>query len=456
MPARFRVRPHLLVHLIVLGVLGLLWPRAPLQRLDVFDQPFYLGIAFDIVHSGRFTDGYFFARDYPDGARPAGMRFGPLYPATLAALATVDPVLRRDMDCEVRGRGHDEACGRAAPSARWLQFALLVFAFAAVWRIGRQLAPARPAVAAAGLALALATAPTLLASANYLMTETIAFALTTWFTEALVAAVVTDAARRAAVAAAIAGALLGLASLCRPGFAALVPAVAAGLVLVRAARWPRALSFGGAALLVLAPWVVRNDVVLGRAGLSFGYAAHTLAQRVAFDGMNGREYALSYLCWLPDGNGLGRALVGPHACDRFGWNDRPDTFYAIGMDRLVPATRRAAGSDANWLPYLLRHDVLAHPLRHALTTIPLALRGLFVAHWWGFVLGIAAAWWTARAWRARDRGVLALALPAWAMLALNAAVAVDQPRYNFMLIPLLALAGGFALVNRTTAGKRSS
>jgi uncharacterized membrane protein len=91
------------------------------------------------------------------------------------------------------------------------------------------------------------------------------------------------------------------------------------------------------------------------------------------------------------------------------------------------------------------------PLKHVLVSIPLALRGAYVAHWWGFVLFIACLVWTVRAirkaWALYFDGAsfLVMALPAWFMLALNAAVAVNQVRYNLMLIPAYAVAGALSV-----------
>jgi hypothetical protein len=66
------------------------------------------------------------------------------------------------------------------------------------------------------------------------------------------------------------------------------------------------------------------------------------------------------------------------------------------------------------------------------------------------VLLIACLVWTVRALRRPrigesrfDRGVyLVTMLPALFMLAFNAGVAVNQVRYNLMLIPAYAIAGG--------------
>ncbi len=426
---------------LVLAVLTALWPTVRRPPLRAFDQPFYLGIAYDLVHGRRFTDGYRFSAVQPDGLRASGMRFAPLVPALLAAEAELDPTLRRNMDCLVRGRGHDTTCGADAPFARFVQFAMLVATLWMVLPIALEAGLAPPAAVAA-LGLALLAAPTLLSNATYLMTEIPTLLCTTAGTWAFVAAVRHGRRRTAALA----GLLFGLATLCRPAFLYL-PALLALMLLTapRARRaWQAALLLGAAALAVL-PWIVRNTLVLGRPGLTFGYAGHTLAQRISFDRMTWRDYALSFPCWLPDGNGVGKLIAGAGACARFGWDERPDTFYAIGMRRLVPGFTHAAGGPDHLVRFLVAHEIWPHLAWHLATTLPLALRGLWIAHWWGFMLAIATAVALVRAVRQRDTPMLALLLPPFAMLALNAAVAVNQPRYNLQLIPAYAVAGGAAL-----------
>ncbi len=211
------------------------------------------------------------------------------------------------------------------------------------------------------------------------------------------------------------------------------------------------------------PWVARNAVVLGRPALTYGYDSHTLVQRIAFDEMTWGEWGRSFVCWLPDGNATGRALfAGTDPCARFGWSDRPDTFYEIGQGPLMQETVRAAGGWEHHLDYLLTHFILREPLWHAAVTLPLALRGAWVEHYWGLVLAPCCLWLTGaalrRLWRARSQGaaslpegtrraagLLVLALPAWFMLLFNAAVAVNQVRYNLMLIPPFALSGALLL-----------
>ena len=426
---------------LVLAVLAALWPTVRRPPLRTFDQPFYLGIAYDLVHHGRFTDGYRFSAVQTDGLRASGMRFAPLVPLTLAGEAELDPTLRRNMDCLVLGRGHDRTCGAAAPLARLVQFAMLAATLWMVLPIALE-AGLAPRAAAASLALALLAAPTLLSTATYLMTEIPTLLFTTAGAWAFVRAVRRGRRRDAALA----GLLFGLAALCRPAFLYLPALLALLLLLARATAGPRRAWQAGlllaAASLAVAPWIARNALVLGRPGLTFGYAGHTLAQRMSFDRMTWPDYALSFPCWLPDGNGLGKLIAGAGACARFGWDERSDTFYAIGMRRLVPALTEAAGGPDHLMHYLLVHELWPHLGWHLATTLPLALRGLWIAHWWGLALALATAAALVRAVRRRDEPMLALLLPPLAMLALNAAVAVNQARYNLDLVPAYAVAGG--------------
>ncbi len=443
--------PSLAALALILLVTGVLWHRQPVRSLNEFDQPFYLGIAHDLVHHHRFTDGFMFAAPDTTGLRPPGMRFAPLYPALLAAAASVDGHLRAGMDCVVAGADLNPACPVRAPLMRGMQFGELGVFYWLVWWMARR--TGGPAVGWVALGMALCTGPLLMGSVNYLMTEMTALVLSTAAMAAGMQALAASGRRRLAWAAGT-GAVLALAALTRPAFLYLVPAgVLAAAALGRRRAWPGVAAFAGAAALTLAPWLVRNATVLGRPALTYGYDSHTLVQRIAFDTMTWREYAQSFVCWLPDGNALGRHLAAT-GCDRFGWDDHPNSFYALGLRHMLPETLAASGGYGHHLGYLLTHYLLRAPFWHAMVSIPLALRGAYVAHWWGFLLFWAALGltWAARPWRALDEdsmwrpGVLLLAWPAWFMLAFNASVAVNQVRYNLLLIPLYAVAGAWLLV----------
>ncbi len=309
------------------------------------------------------------------------------------------------------------------------------------------------------LGLALPTAPLLLCSVDYLMTEIVSLFLVVAFQAlALRALPAGDAARGPDPGWLFAsGVSLGLAVLCRPAFGALAAAVlAAGTFRLAAAPGrggTRALlGFAAGIGCTVLPWLLRNLLVTGRLALTFGYASHTLVQRLSFDAMDRRDYAMSFVCWLPDGNGLGALIGGRHACDRFGWDDHPDSFYAIGIGPLLSRTVAQAGGWSHHLSFLLHAFLLRDPVRqlgwHAAVTLPLALRGLCVDHWWGFVLGMVCAVATVAALRRGGpvaRRFLLLCLPGWFMLGFNAAVAVDQVRYNLMLVVPFAVAGALAI-----------
>jgi len=430
-------------------VLMLLWQRTRVDDFSVFDQPFYLGIAHDLVETGRFTDGFMFAPAGADGQRPAGMRFAPLYPGIVAAAAEVDPRMRQGIDCLVATRGKTPACASVAPILRCAQFLELVAFFWLVWWMAE--AVGGSTLGWLSLLISLGSAPLLLRSVNFLMTEMTCLALTTAATAAGVQAV---RGRRRLLWSAAVGVLMAFGALTRPAFLYLIPVCALGALAAgrRQALKPM-LALCVAAALVLGPWVARNQVELGRASLTYGYDSHTLVQRIAFDTMTWREYGMAYVCWLPDGNEIGRALAGAGACDRFGWDEHANSFYVLGLRHMLYVTLAASGGYKHHLGYLLHRYIFRMPLTHLLVSIPLALRGAYVAHWWGVVLLISCLVWTVAALRrvrlgefCFDRTLFLLtALPAWFMLAFNAAAAVNQVRYNLMLIPAYAIAGGLSL-----------
>lgn len=451
-PARIagrRIPEPLLALALIFAVTLAWWPRAKVQPFSAFDQPFYLGIAYDLVHHGRFTNGYFFDPGLPDGARPPGMRFTPLYPALLAGLAAIDPSFSRSMDCLVHSRGKDPACPRAAPLPRLVQFLMLDGFFLLVWSIARIVTASRRA-SWIGLALALITAPELLGYVNYMMTEITALTLATAATTAALRGLAPPRPPSARWLA-LAGAVAGLAALTRPAFfylfvvCSLAGFVLAALQHARIAGLRRAAAFALAGSLVLAPWIARNAVVLHDPHLTAGYGPQVLVQRVAFDEMSWSEYRLSFLCWLPDGNGMGNLLFHQGACHRFQWSDEPDNFYAIGNGPLMAESLARAGGWPHMLPYLLHTYILPHLLKFVMVTISLALRGAWVSRYWGLILMPVCLCLTWRALRRRDFLFLAASLPAWFMLLFTAALSVNQTRYNLMLIPPFALSGAMAI-----------
>jgi hypothetical protein len=436
--------------LLILAVTGIIAVREKPLSLSAFDQPFYLGIANDLMATGRFTNGFMFDVQGPASGRGSGMRFAPVYPAMLAAAAWVDPVLRRGMVCVVTTNDAPDACQTAAPLMRVVQFGMLAGFFLLVWWIGGAVGGSA-GMAWLTLVVGLMAAPLLMRSVMLLMTEMTCLL----FATAAIAAWLRGRCAPSAVAqggwAACCGGLLALTALTRPGFLYLLPVcVFAALVLAAGrhrawAGWLRAAAMACGGMVVLAPWIARNWLVMGRAALTYGYDSHTLVQRIAFDTMSWREYGLAYLCWLPDGTSLGRHFVGPGACDRFGWDEHPNSFYVLGLRHMLEQTLTAAGGYDHHLRYLLHTYIFAMPVWHMAVSVPLALRGAYVAHWWGFVLLPVCLWACARALRRGETAYLAVAMPALFMLVFNASVAVNQVRYNLLLVPAYAVAGALCL-----------
>jgi len=436
-----------LAALIIFGWLGACWYKAPPPGyLWTYDQPVYLSIAYDIEHFGRFTDGTAWGTPSVDPTRPPGMVRTPLYPMFLAATAELDPVFNRTLNCLVQ---NDAAttCPQRAPLPRALQFLMTAAFYLMLWRIAVRVTGSWR-IGWLSLGVGLAAAPILIRSVDSLMTET----LTLFFTTiATLAAVEVFKGRRSLGWALLSGAMIGLAALTRPPFAYLLPIVALAtfpLVMRNSQRW-RGVAVLAAFLLggvgVLTPWIVRNAVVLGHPTMTSDYAQLALTQRVAYDEMNWRQYALFNLCSLPDGAGMGSLLVKPNACAKFGYDGTPGGFYEIGSSTLLQSTEVAAGGTAHQVGYLLYHYVILHPVWHAIVSIPFAMRGLWIDHYWGFVLAILCIPLTLRALRNFDAAMLAVTLPGWFLLAFYSAVSADQTRYNLMLIIPFSLAGGMML-----------
>jgi 4-amino-4-deoxy-L-arabinose transferase-like glycosyltransferase len=227
----------LLCALLIRGGVLLLTPDAFVADPDAYRQ-----VAQDVLDEHCFGGG-----QTPTASRP------PLYPLLLAACLAVDPGGRVGI-----GLLH-LACGVATVG--------LVYLLGRRWGLGNY----------AWLAAALvAVDPILLAQSTVVMTETVAALLAALSLSCLtVAAERPPSGRRAAAA----GACLALAVLCRPTF--LVWMAAVGCVLPWfAAGWTSRLKWWGAfvagAVVVLAPWAVRNRILLGRFVVGTTHGGYTL------------------------------------------------------------------------------------------------------------------------------------------------------------------------------------
>jgi 4-amino-4-deoxy-L-arabinose transferase-like glycosyltransferase len=440
---------------LALIVCGLSWARTSVPPLSEFDQTFYIGIAHDLHSTGRFTDGLFATGDAQQ-VRPSGMRFPPLYPALLAATAAWDGDFARAMECLVQTGGSDNSCPSDASLVRLLQLAMVAVFLWLVWWIAGQVLHSQRAGWVA-LLLASMTLPLLLRYVNYVMTEITALLL---LTLAIAAAV--RARRESSVSwLVLAGLCLGMTALTRPAYLYLGYACAlVGLALVcwrkrRLRKLALLLGFVAGLGATVLPWIARNAVVLDRPALTYGYDSFVLGLRVAYNRMNWEEYGLFYVCGLPGGRGLANAVIRPEACQRFSWAPtEKDAFYNIGMTTFMQETVAAAGGWPHHLAYLMRNYVLAAPLKHLLVTMPFALAGAWVNHYWGLVLGIVCVIATVQALRVGEQGMLLVTLPGWFMLLFHASVAINQPRYNLILILSYSVSGAW-LVERIFSAREA-
>lgn len=429
--------------------------RGKVPSLNDFDQPFYIGPAYDLVTIGTFTDGFAYAVPQPNGERPAGTMFAPLYPALLAGFATADPRIKAGFACVVASAGKSSACGDPLKALRVLHYAMLTVFFGMLWWIAGEVGTLRPRALSrtkpardddlfAWLALAagLVAAPRLVATAAFAMTETLTLVLLT----ASVLAAVVAVSRGSRVALGASGFFLAATALTRPSYLYLFAVVAVAGVMVALMRrdrrqmLPLALLFMAAGSATLAPWAARNARLETTPAID--YRAHTLAQRLAYNTMTGREFAQSFVCVLP-GRSLGDIAFGKGACDRFDWSN-PDGYYLQGQV-LIRESVAAAGGWDHAFRYLVVQKIVAAPVWHLLVSVPVALSGAWIANWWGVICFFAAIRLTAQAAATRWLAYLIVAVPGWFMLAFHSAVAVNQDRYNFYLVVPYAIAAAWMI-----------
>jgi hypothetical protein len=332
---------------------------------------------------------------------------------------------------------------------RLLQFMMLAVFFLLVWWIAGEVLRS-PRASLIALMLAGMTSPMLLGYVNYVLTEMAALVLLT----STIAAAVAARRGRSVGWLFVAGLCLGATALTRPAYLYLGYAcglVGIGLVFSqehRLRKLPLLLAFVIGLGTAVLPWIARNAIVLDRPALTYGYDSHQLVLRIAYNQMSWDEYGQFYVCGLPDGVGLGKVLFGPKACERFSWDPaQKNSFYNIGKGPLMEKTLAAAGGWPQHLSYVIRNYILMSPLRHLLVTVPFTLAGAWIKVYWGLVLGIACVILTVRALRVGDKDLLVVTLPCWFMLLFHASVAINQNRFNLILILPYSIAGAW-LVER--------
>ena len=426
------------------------------------DSHGYIKIADDLVKSGTFTDGHYSAQAVVQGPHGEGMFFAPLYPTFLAGVITVDPAFAGTVDCYLAAA--DETGRRACPQELGLlqpvQMILAILSLFLVWLSAWHLT-GRLSVAWLSMILA-SCAEAYAYYTSFIMTEALVFPL---FTAACLLAVLAWKYKKGSAFFAC-GVMLGLLALTRPSYIylfylAFAASVAAGLLSGRSLKqklgWPLLLLAGYA--LMAAPWMIRNGQVLGTYAISKGYAPFILTQRIAYNEMDARQLAVSFVYGLPDfGDSLVKKYFPAEDYAKLDYSN-PDGYYQTSNREMWKRTDEGIKVSDSELSNMIKTDVLGNLTKHVMVTFSLAWRGMWVSKYWGLIaipvfMGVAVS-----AIRRKWSAFFVFSIPPWFMLGLHAFTSVNVVRYNLILIPCLAIAVAVAImagVDRLKTARRST
>ncbi len=397
----------------------------------------------------------------PSGVRPPlpdpvppGRTFGPLYPGFLTAVMAVDGHFAETAACAVDAfyakQAAPQACGIASNwswGSVFIVQGLLAAAAMTVAFGAALLLTGSPATAWTALAVAAASG-VYGRYAGQFLTEALVIPLGSALMLTLMTALRAPTARSWLVA----GLLAGAAALVRPTFTYVLYALTA-LALLSALRpgWRRLglLAAGALAagyLVVTGPWMLRNLMTFGDTALTETYAGVILAQRVAYNAMTPTEWLASLVFWLPDfGDSLARDLFGAAVTERLDWFS-PNSYYVLSLGEWKREYIAAAGGEDHLLGWLIREGVLGQPVKHALVTLTLILRGLWVSKYFGLIGALFLIPLLIGGLRRGDWPWLAFCLAPLILLVLHAGVSPSIPRYNLLLVPCMAVAAARVLV----------
>jgi hypothetical protein len=420
--------------------IGLSILSRPDWKLRDFDQVFYVTIAYDLDRYGIFSDGIFDPVDSSVQPAQPGMFFGPVFPAMVLAVMKLDHRFAEAVRCSVESdRGHrdESTCEAYQAPIRILNSVLLVMGIAAIG-LAADLMFRRPPWTFALAALFATAALTSEADIfSFVMTESAIFAIYSVFAWTFLRGLM----RPGFIRFAIAGATLGLLSLTKPSFAVLSPAALA--IVFASGYWVTKLSrnligvhsliFAVAFMGIVAPWMVRNYISLGKFGLTKEYASAALVERFAYDDMTTGEFFLAFPYCTPGiGDLLFDKVYGADSMHRFMYHT-PGSFFHTGRERRDSLIEENGQIDP--LIGQLVHDELASNWWHYLAVnIPLAWCGMWPG---GNVTLLLLPLFIAsvlRAVREREPSLIFYAAPAVLMLGLHAAVGNHYTRYNLILI----------------------
>jgi 4-amino-4-deoxy-L-arabinose transferase-like glycosyltransferase len=450
--ASLSILAKLLLLVLAFSVLSVAITTRGEKWLNDFDQALYITIAYDLDRHGVFSNGRFDNVDSTISAPPPGMFFGPLYPALVAGMMKIDSRFAESVNCAVEnneGKRPGSYCKIYVVPMHLLHALLLALGVVSIGWAGFLIFSDSRVFWLAG---ALATATLLVDTElfSFLMTESLSFSL--YSLAAL--AILIGAQTGKYSACIISGLFTGLLCLARPSFLVLVPFFAIiilfgrhlGTAPSRISWLKRSVAYVLGAALVLAPWLVRNYMSVGKIGLTEEYGSAALIERFAFNDMTAREYALAFPYCVPVvGPAIVNRLWGTSSMSRFEWN-QDKSFFNVGRaqrlklvaahDRLDPIVGK-----------LLTAEMADKGLRHLLVSLPLAWCGMWVGG--PFALLLVPLFWCALilASPIPRRLLLLYSAAPFVMLGLHGLIANHYTRYNLILIGPFSAAAAWTLLS---------
>jgi hypothetical protein len=194
-----------------------------------------------------------------------------------------------------------------------------------------------------------------------------------------------------------------------------------------------ALIFALAFMCIVAPWMVRNSISLGKFGITKEYGSAVLVERFAYDDMTAQEFFLAFPYCTPGiGDLLFDKINGSDSTHRFMYHT-PGSFFHTGRERRGALIEQHGQIDP-LIGELVRDEMATNWWRYLLVNIPLAWCGMWPGGIVTLLLLPLFAASALQAVRAREPTLIFYTAPAVLMLALHAAVANHYTRYNLILI----------------------